>query len=159
MLSFSSNSFANCNPIPRLEPVTHTVTFVSASPGTYLLSFLLLLIAAAAFVVVVVLLVVFAPTMSPMTMRCVPKNPWILVELVVVALLMRRELLFPKPPKQNFLLMKALLFKEEEEDKEAAFVVKVVAWRIFCAKVSSLFLWGCGKAQKKYLGCPNLTKK
>jgi hypothetical protein len=31
--------------------------------------------------------------------------------------------------------MKALLFKEEEEDKEAAFVVKVVAWRIFCAKV------------------------
>jgi hypothetical protein len=30
--------------------------------------------------------------------------------------------------------MKALLFKEEKEDKEAAFVVKVVAWRIsFCA--------------------------
>ena len=137
MLSFSSNSFANCNPIPRLEPVTHTVTFVSASPGAYLLLLLLLLIAAAAaaFVVVIVvvvllLLVVFAPTMSPMTMRCVP-NPFL---LVVVAVLKLRELLFPKPPKPKLLLMKALLFKEEKEDKEAAFVVKVVAWRIsFCA--------------------------
>ena len=68
--------------------------------------------------------------MSPMTMRCVP-NPFL---LVVVAVLKLRELLFPKPPKPKLLLMKALLFKEEKEDKEAAFVVKVVAWRIsFCA--------------------------
>ena len=86
--------------------------------------------------------------MSPMTMRCVPKDPWILVELVVVALLMRRELLFPKPPKQNFLLMKALLFKEEEEDKEDAFVVKVVAWRIFLCKSFLSFFGGVGKHKK-----------
>lgn len=44
--------------------------------------------------------------------------------------------------------MKALLFKEEEEDKEDAFVVKVVAWRIFCAKVFSLSL-GVWESTKK----------
>ena len=150
MLSFSSNSFAYCNPIPRLEPVTHTVTFVSASPGAYLLSLLLLLLiaaAAAAFVVVVVL-VVFAPMMSAMTMRCVP-NPFLLVELIV-ALLMREELLFPKPPKPLLLLMKAFL---KEEEKEAAFVVKVVARISFCASsVPKKF-----RSPKKSLGCPNLT--